>query len=120
MGLFLLFPATQYVSARMNVASFKQRTTSKNIVQLALSFLIFILPLVGFISLIKSVELANIFGYRGDAMMQALPAMSFAIFGFNWLGRNLFVANGPARELTRIKQNNLSSAYNMTLLMGVI
>lgn len=120
LGLFLLFPVTKSVSAQMNAASSKKRTTSRNIVQLALSFLIFIVPLAGFICLIKSIELANIFGYRGDALVQALPAMSFAFFGFNWLGRNLFVESGPARELTRIKQNNLLGAYNMTLLMGIV
>ena len=118
-GLFLLFPATKWVANKMSVAGGNQQKISKKIIQITSSFLVFLLPLFGLALIFKSLEMLDIFEYRGNALMQSLMCMSIAIFGFNWLAHNLFRGVGPAQELSGVENNKQIGAYSLTVLMGV-
>ena len=62
----------------------------------------------------------DIFGYRGDALTQAIMAMSIAVVGSYWLAHNLFKETGLTRELLGIESNRLVGAYSVTILMGIV
>ena len=79
LGLLLIFPATKWVSQNMSVATGRSDAIIKKIKYLAFSFCVFILPLLGVCFLIRSVEMLDIFDYRGDALTQAIMVVSIAV-----------------------------------------
>ena len=79
---------------------------------------IYCAPFREFASLIRSSEMLDIFGYRGEALTQAVTAMSVAVVGSYWLAHNLFKETGLTRELLGIASNRLVGAYSVTILMG--
>ena len=119
LGLVLLFPATKWVSQNMSVATQRHDAKLKKFTYLAFSCLVFILPLLGICFLIRSSEMLNIFGYRGEALTQAITTMSVAVIGSYWLAHNLFKETGLTRKLLGIESNRLVGAYSVTILMGL-
>ena len=120
LGLLLIFPATKWVSQNMSVETGRSDAIIKKIKYLAFSFCIFILPLLGVCLLIRSVEMLDIFDYRGDALTQAIMVVSIAVIGAYWLAHNLFKETGLTRELLGIDSGRLFVAYSVTILMGVV
>ncbi len=119
LGLALIFPATKWVSQNMSVANQRHDVKLKKVSYLAFSCLVFILPLSGICFLIRSLEMLDILGYRGEALTQAVMAMSVAVVGSYWLAHNLFKETGLTRELLGIASKRLVGAYSVTILMGV-
>ena len=119
LGLVLLFPATKWVSQNMSVATQRHDAKLKKFTYLTFSCLVFILPLLGICFLIRSSEMLNIFGYRGEALTQAITTMSVALIGSYWLAHNLFKETGLTRKLLDIESNRLVGAYSVTILMGL-
>ena len=120
LGLLLIFPATKWVSQNMSVVTGRSDAIIKKIKYLAFSFCVFILPLLGVCFLIRSVEMLDIFDYRGDALTQAIMVVSIAVIGAYWLAHNLFKETGLTRELLGIDSGRLFVAYSVTILMGVV
>jgi len=120
LGLFLLIPASRWVGRKMDASAELPRSTSNNVFRLALSFLVFLVPYIGFLSLIGAFGQLDYFGLRGSYILAALPAVGLAVFGSNWLGRNLFVKRAPAAALVGLKQERLHGAYTLTRLLGVV
>ena len=119
LGLALIFPATKWVSQNMSVANQRHDAKLKKVSYLAFSCLVFIMPLLGICFLIRSLEMLDILGYRGEVLSQAVIAMSFAVVGSYWLAHNLFKETGLTRELLGIASKRLVGAYSVTILMGV-
>ena len=119
LGLALTFPATKWVSQNMSIANQRHDAKLKKVSYLAYSCLVFIAPLLGICFLIRSLEMLDIFGYRGEALTQALMAMSVAVVSSYWLAHNLFKESGLTRELLGIASKRLVGAYSVTILMGV-
>lgn len=119
LGLALIFPATKWVSQNMSVANQRHDVKLKKVSYLAFSCLVFILPLSGICFLIRSLEMLDILGYRGEVLTQAVMAMSVAVVGSYWLAHNLFKETGLTRELLGIASKRLVGAYSVTILMGV-
>ena len=119
LGLALTFPATKWVSQNMSIANQRHDAKLKKFSYLAYSCLVFIAPLLGICFLIRSLEMLDIFGYRGEALTQALMAMSVAVVSSYWLAHNLFKESGLTRELLGIASKRLVGAYSVTILMGV-
>ena len=119
LGLALTFPATKWVSQNMSIANQRHDAKLKKVSYLAYSCLVFIAPLLGICFLIRSLEMLDIFGYRGEALTQAVMAMSVAIVSSYWLAHNLFKESGLTRELLGIASKRLVGAYSVTILMGV-
>jgi len=119
LGLALIFPATRWVSQNMSVANQRHDVKLKKISYLAFSCLVFIVPLLGICFLIRSLEMLDILGYRGEILTQAVMAMSVAVVGSYWLAHNLFKETGLTRELLGIASKRLVGAYSVTILMGV-
>ena len=119
LGLALIFPATKWVSQNMSVANQRHDAKLKKVSYLAFSCLVFILPLLGICFLIRSLEMLDILGYRGEVLSQAVIAMSVAVVGSYWLAHNLFKETGLTRELLGIASKRLVGAYSVTILMGV-
>jgi len=119
LGLALIFPATKWVSQNMSVANQKHDAKLKKVSYLAFSCLVFIMPLLGICFLIRSLEMLDILGYRGEVLTQAVMAMSVAVVGSYWLAHNLFKETGLTRELLGIASKRLVGAYSVTILMGV-
>jgi hypothetical protein len=119
LGLALIFPATKWVSQNMSVANQKHDAKLKKVSYLAFSCLVFIMPLLGICFLIRSLEMLDILGYRGEVLTQAFMAMSVAVVGSYWLAHNLFKETGLTRELLGIASKRLVGAYSVTILMGV-
>ena len=119
LGLALIFPATKWVSKNMSVANQRHDAKLKKVSYLAFSCLVFIMPLLGICFLIRSLEMLDILGYRGEVLSQAVIAMSFAVVGSYWLAHNLFKETGLTRELLGIASKRLVRAYSVTILMGV-
>jgi small-conductance mechanosensitive channel len=119
-GLILMFPASRLVSQRMQVSKSRRKTVQRNIFQLALSFLVFLVPYIGFLFLITAFNSMDFLGLRGELLLQALPAAGLAVFAAIWLGRNLFVESGPAAQLMGLDQARLRGAYNLTILLGTV
>ena len=120
LGLLLIFPATKWVSQNMSVVTGRSDAIIKKIKYLAFSFCVFILPLLGVCLLIRSVEMLDIFDYRGDALTQAIMVVSIAVIGAYWLAHNLFKETGLTRELLGIDSGRLFVAYSVTILMGIV
>lgn len=119
LGLALTFPATKWVSQNMSIANQRHDAKLKKVSYLAYSCLVFIAPLLGICFLIRSLEMLDIFGYRGEALTQAVMAMSVAVVSSYWLAHNLFKESGLTRELLGIASKRLVGAYSVTILMGV-
>jgi len=119
LGLALIFPATKWVSQNMSIANQRHDAKLKKVSYLAYSCLVFIAPLLGICFLIRSLEMLDIFGYRGEALTQAVMAMSVAVVSSYWLAHNLFKESGLTRELLGIASKRLVGAYSVTILMGV-
>ena len=119
LGLALIFPATKWVSQNMSVANQRHDAKLKKVSYLAFSCLVFIMPLLGICFLIRSLEMLDILGYRGEVLTQAVMAMSVAVVGSYWLAHNLFKETGLTRELLGIASKRLVGAYSVTILMGV-
>jgi len=119
LGLALIFPATKWVSQNMSVANQRHDAKLKKVSYLAFSCLVFIMPLLGICFLIRSLEMLDILGYRGEVLSQAVIAMSIAVVGSYWLAHNLFKETGLTRELLGIASKRLVGAYSVTILMGV-
>ena len=119
LGLALIFPATKWVSQNMSVANQRHDAKLKKVSYLAFSCLVFIVPLLGICFLIRSLEMLDILGYRGEVLTQAVMAMSVAVVGSYWLAHNLFKETGLTRELLGIASKRLVGAYSVTILMGV-
>ena len=119
LGLALIFPATKWVSQNMSVANQRHDAKLKKVSYLAFSCLVFIMPLLGICFLIRSLEMLDILGYRGEVLSQAVIAMSVAVVGSYWLAHNLFKETGLTRELLGIASKRLVGAYSVTILMGV-
>ena len=119
LGLALIFPATKWVSQNMSVANQRHDAKLKKVSYLTFSFLVFIMPLLGICFLIRSLEMLDILGYRGEVLSQAVIAMSVAVVGSYWLAHNLFKETGLTRELLGIASKRLVRAYSVTILMGV-
>ena len=119
LGLALIFPATKLVSQNMSVANQRHDAKLKKVSYLAFSCLVFIMPLLGICFLIRSLEMLDILGYRGEVLSQAVIAMSVAVVGSYWLAHNLFKETGLTRELLGIASKRLVGAYSVTILMGV-
>ena len=119
LGLALIFPATKWVSQNMSVANQRHDAKLKKVSYLAFSCLVFIMPLLGICFLIRSLEMLDILGYRGEVLTQAFMAMSVAVVGSYWLAHNLFKETGLTRELLGIASKRLVGAYSVTILMGV-
>ena len=119
LGLALIFPATKWVSQNMSVANQRHDAKLKKVSYLAFSCLVFIMPLLGICFLIRSLEMLDILGYRGEVLTQAVMAMSVAVVGSYWLAHNLFKETGLTRELLGIASKRLAGAYSVTILMGV-
>ena len=119
LGLALIFPATKWVSQNMSVANQRHDAKLKKVSYLAFSCLVFIMPLLGICFLIRSLEMLDILGYRGEVLSQAVIAMSVAVVGSYWLAHNLFKETGLTRELLGIASKRLFGAYSVTILMGV-
>ena len=120
LGLLLIFPATKWVSQNMSVETGRSDAIIKKIKYLAFSFCVFILPILGVCLLIRSVEMLDIFDYRGDALTQAIMVVSIAVIGAYWLAHNLFKETGLTRELLGIDSGRLFVAYSVTILMGIV
>jgi hypothetical protein len=98
----------------------RKNSVVRNIKRLILSILVFLVPVVGFYFLVQAIISLEIAGLRGALLLDALPLVSVAIFGANWLARNLFeTANNPSTVLDQ-HQRRLKGAYNYTQLMGVV
>jgi len=119
LGLALTFPATKWVSQNMSIANQRHDAKLKKVSYLAYSCLVFIAPLLGICFLIRSLEMLDIFGYRGEALTQAVMAMSVAVVSSYWLAHNLFKESGLTRELLGIASKRLVGAYSVTILMGL-
>lgn len=119
LGLALTFPATKWVSQNMSIANQRHDAKLKKVSYLAYSCLVFIAPLLGICFLIRSLEMLDMFGYRGEALTQAVMAMSVAVVSSYWLAHNLFKESGLTRELLGIASKRLVGAYSVTILMGV-
>ena len=119
LGLALIFPATKWVSQNMSVANQRHDAKLKKVSYLAFSCLVFIMPLLGICFLIRSLEMLDILGYRGEVLSQAVIAMSIAVVGSYWLAHNLFKETGLTRELLGIASKRLVGAYSVTILLGV-
>ena len=119
LGLALIFPATKWVSQNMSVANQRHDAKLKKVSYLTFSCLVFIMPLLGICFLIRSLEMLDILGYRGEVLTQAFMAMSVAVVGSYWLAHNLFKETGLTRELLGIASKRLVGAYSVTILMGV-
>jgi len=119
LGLALIFPATKWVSQNMSVANQRHDAKLKKVSYLAFSCLVFIMPLLGICFLIRSLEMLDILGYRGEVLSQAVIAMSVAVVGSYWLAHNLFKETGLTRELLGIASKRLVGAYSVTILLGV-
>ena len=119
LGLALIFPATKWVSQNMSIVNQRHDAKLKKVSYLAYSCLVFIAPLLGICFLIRSLEMLDIFGYRGEALTQAVMAMSVAVVSSYWLAHNLFKESGLTRELLGIASKRLVGAYSVTILMGV-
>lgn len=119
LGLALTFPATKWVSQNMSIVNQRHDAKLKKVSYLAYSCLVFIAPLLGICFLIRSLEMLDIFGYRGEALTQAVMAMSVAVVSSYWLAHNLFKESGLTRELLGIASKRLVGAYSVTILMGV-
>ena len=119
LGLALIFPATKWVSQNMSIANQRHDAKLKKVSYLAYSCLVFIAPLLGICFLIRSLEMLDMFGYRGEALTQAVMAMSVAVVSSYWLAHNLFKESGLTRELLGIASKRLVGAYSVTILMGV-
>ncbi|MDC0982840.1 DUF3772 domain-containing protein [Amylibacter sp.] len=119
LGLALIFPATKWVSQNMSIVNQRHDAKLKKVSYLAYSCLVFIAPLLGICFLIRSLEMLDMFGYRGEALTQAVMAMSVAVVSSYWLAHNLFKESGLTRELLGIASKRLVGAYSVTILMGV-
>ena len=119
LGFALTFPATKWGSQNMSIANQRHDAKLKKVSYLAYSCLVFIAPLLGICFLIRSLEMLDMFGYRGEALTQAVMAMSVAVVSSYWLAHNLFKESGLTRELLGIASKRLVGAYSVTILMGV-
>ena len=119
-GLVLLFPLARLTNNKMAQLIAREKTAMRGIKRLILSLMIFAIPVVGFIMLVQAISSLNIVGLRGALLLSALPKISIAIFGANWLARNMFATSGSAQELMELKQRRLKGAYNLTLGMGAV
>jgi small-conductance mechanosensitive channel len=119
-GILFLFPVYRWTGRKMIELGARPKSVVRNIKRLVLSVLVFLVPVVGFALLIQGITSLEIAGLRGALLLQALPAVSIAIFGANWLARNLFERAGDPSSLMDLKQRRLQGAYKHTLLMGLV
>lgn len=119
-GILFLFPVYRWTGRKMIELAARPKTVVRNIKRLVLSILVFIVPVVGFSMLLLAIASLDIAGLRGTLLLQALPGVSIAIFGANWLARNLFERAGDPSSLMDLNQRRLQGAYKYTLLMGLV
>jgi small-conductance mechanosensitive channel len=120
LGVLFLFPVYHWTGRKMTELASRPNSVVRNIKRLVLSILVFLVPVVGFSLLVESITFLDIAGLRGAFLLDALPNASVAIFGANWLARNLFETAGDPSTVLDQHQRRLKGAYKFTLLLGVV
>ena len=89
LGLMLMIPATRKAGRRLEAASDNGLNDLGDTMRLVSSLAVFILPMVGLLSIKYAIEIADIFALRGDLLIRSVPLIGLSIFGANWLSQNL-------------------------------
>lgn len=77
-----------------------------------------IAPSVGAAALIFAVYWADILGFRGRAILSALPMAAFAVIAAPWLGRSLFGSKQNPVDLIGVSAPK--TGYKISLVLGLI
>ncbi len=115
-GLILMFPVTRWAARSLNSEKEKKLRRFGDISHLVRSISVFIVPMIGLFCVTVALDLGEIFSVRGDFLLDAIPEMGVAIFGANWLARNL-----PQGQFFRGEKRDLVLGGQRTIwAMGVI
>tara|TARA_R110002124_G_scaffold48148_9_gene142443 strand:- start:6712 stop:9078 length:2367 start_codon:yes stop_codon:yes gene_type:complete len=122
-GLIFLIPVSRWINRKMAYLDVQEKSVVRGIKGLVLSLLVFGVPVLGFLLLVNAISSLNILGLRGSLLLKALPAVSVAFFGANWLARNLFSTTDSAgadtaADPSNLKQRRMKGTYNYTLILG--
>lgn len=120
LGLFFLIPAFRWAVQNFQKYTVTQRSSRDEIRRFVLSFAVFALPLIGFLLILRAINLADIVGLRGSFLMAAMVKVAISIYGGNWLARNLFVSDGPAAKLLGLDQAKVSGGRFTVQILGYL
>ena len=116
-GLWVLFWLQQRLSALVSRAlRLGDGASSWQLALINLSRLI--APSAGAAALIFAVYWAGILGFRGTAILNALPMAAFALIAAPWLGRSLFGSKQNPVDLLGVSAPK--TGHKISLILGVV
>jgi len=117
LGLWILFWLQQRLSALVSRAMASGGSVSSW--QLALTNLSHLIaPSAGAAALIFAVYWAGILGFRGTAILNALPLAALALIAAPWLGRSLFGSKQNPVDLLGVSAPK--TGHKISLILGVV
>lgn len=119
-GMILMLPMTRWAAQHLKYLREKGPVPFGNTKRLVISLAVFFLPLTGMLCIYSAVYIADIFSLRGDMLMSAIPAAGLALFGANWLARNLPQGKMPKAEDADATADLISGGQRLIWIMGGI
>ena len=79
-----------------------------------------ILPMIGVFALTTLLLATGLFGFRGQVLVEAIPAMGFTILFARWLAGRVFPKNVEAEPLVDLPPDKLRNGRQITNTLGTL
>ncbi len=119
-GLALMFPISRWVNNRMETANDEKPNDLGNITRFASSIAVFVIPYAGLLLLLASLIMLDLFSVRGDLMITSIPWVGLAVYGANWLARNLPQVRIYSKHATTIDHAMVVKSQRIIRAIGVV
>ncbi|MEO1000797.1 MAG: DUF3772 domain-containing protein, partial [Pseudomonadota bacterium] len=78
------------------------------------------LPLAGAGLVLAAIAASELYGERGEILLESLPFSVLALVGAYWLGQTLFSPRTPSLGAMQVAERNAAPAFRQTLAAGAI
>jgi small-conductance mechanosensitive channel len=119
-GFALIFPVLRWVNGRLETAKDETLNNMGNIARLLLSVAVFIVPYAGLLLLLTALIKLDIFSVRGDLMITSVPWIGLAVFGANWLARNVPQARIYSKHAAAIDGAMVVESQRIIRAIGIV